>query len=318
MSTEEKLRVLVIDDEPFMLPLFETVLREKGYDVQTTMKGKEGIEIVKRGGIDVVVSDLKMPDISGMEVLEAVREYANDVGVVLMTGYGTLETAVNALRLNADDYLLKPFEDFEGTVTKVIARVGEKRRLAKENRRLAAELSELNQRLRRTNSELRGMIAETMILQQTNQMINGCSDTETILEVVGEGLSDGFDAAGFVVVLANDMNWHEPVRWYGLSSDEARNYMYSPGEGPIGEVVASTLPAIVEIDEAGENCPKRIMVLPLLAAGEVIGSLMVTELHGEKEINEEALNLFSVIAAQLSAPLALTRMRAQDQGKRAL
>jgi DNA-binding response OmpR family regulator len=318
MSTEEKLKVLVIDDEPFMLPLFETVLGEKGYDVQTTMKGKEGIEIAKRGDIDVVVSDLKMPDISGIEVLEAVREHASDVGVVLMTGYGTLETAVNALRLNADDYLLKPFEDFEGTVTKVIARVGEKRRLAKENRKLSAELREVNQRLKKSNSELRGMVAQMTALQRTNQMINGCSDTETILELVGEGLSGGFDAAGFLIALANDMSWHEPVRWHGLSSDEARSFMYTPGEGPIGKAVAAALPAIVEIAEPGEDRSKRVMVMPLLASGEVIGSLIVTQLQGENQIDDEALNLFSVIAAQLSAPLALTNMKAQSQKKTTL
>jgi len=312
MSSQIEIKVLVIDDEPFMLPLFEAALSNKGYNVWTVSSGAEGIEMAKTEGIDVVISDIKMPDITGIQVLQAIRAHDRDVGVVLMTGYGTLETAVYALRLGADDYLLKPFEDFEATVTKVIERVAEKRRLTKENRRLASELNELNHRLKNSNSDLRRMVAQITTLQHTNQMINGCSDTGTILDVVGEGLSTGFDVDSFIIALSNDMNKHEPVRWYGLSSDEARYYVYTPGEGQIGEVVASTLPAVIEVDQGGENPSKKIMVLPLLAAGDVIGSLIINSLEGGRDIEESDLNLFSVIAAQLSAPLALTRIKVQS------
>jgi CheY-like chemotaxis protein len=294
-----------------MRELFETVLTDKGYHVETTSNGRQGIELIESGDVDVLISDIKMPDITGIEVLQSVKKLEHDVGVVLMTGYASLETAIDALRLGADDYLLKPIEDFEGTVVNVIERVGEKRRLAKENRRLTTELNQLNQRLKGSNSDLRRMVAQVTTLQQTNQMINGCDDPETILEVVGDGLSIGFDVSSFVITLADDQGWHEPVRWHGLSSEEARAYSYSPGIGTVGQAVSSTLPSIIEVTEATGDPARKVIVLPLLAAGNVTGSLIITGLEAGREMDEDSLKLFAALAAQFSAPLELARIKTQ-------
>ncbi|HJN75172.1 MAG TPA: response regulator [Myxococcota bacterium] len=104
------LRILVVDDERAILELLSEYLRARGCVVEVAEDGEEAWERLLRGGIDLVISDVKMPRLSGPELLERIHQREEPVAVVLMTGYGTIDAAVRAMRGGASDYLLKPFK----------------------------------------------------------------------------------------------------------------------------------------------------------------------------------------------------------------
>jgi len=107
------LRVLVIDDESVICDACHLVLGEKGYTVDSCMTGKTGLLAIERGTYDVILLDMKLPDVDGMAILKTVREKTAAPCVVVMTGYSTMSNAVEAMKLGAADYLAKPFTDDE-------------------------------------------------------------------------------------------------------------------------------------------------------------------------------------------------------------
>ena len=102
-------RILVVDDEPVVCRSCEKILSEDGYEVSTVFTGREGLEKVRQEHFDVTITDMKIPDISGMEVLECIRGEQPDMPVVMITGYASVDTAVRAMKLGAFDYIPKPF-----------------------------------------------------------------------------------------------------------------------------------------------------------------------------------------------------------------
>jgi len=107
------MQILVIDDEGVICDACRLVLAEKGHGVDHCLSGKGGLLAIERGTYDVVLLDMKLPDIDGTEVLKAVREKTPAPRVIVMTGYSTMSNAIDAMKLGAADYLSKPFTDDE-------------------------------------------------------------------------------------------------------------------------------------------------------------------------------------------------------------
>ncbi len=119
-------RVLVVDDDKAICEYMETFLTKDGFEVKTLNDPSEAAEEVKNGGYHLVVLDLMMPKMDGLQVLERIRKVDNDVAVVIFTGYPSLETAVQSMKLDAVDYLKKPFnpEEFRVVVDRVMRKKG--------------------------------------------------------------------------------------------------------------------------------------------------------------------------------------------------
>ncbi|MGC8861279.1 MAG: sigma-54-dependent transcriptional regulator [Armatimonadota bacterium] len=103
--------ILVVDDEPNIRRVLEAVLAKDGHTVLTAENGRKGLELLKSNpGIDVLITDLIMPDINGIELLSAARELDPDISVLMITAHGTIQSAVEAMKLGALDYICKPFD----------------------------------------------------------------------------------------------------------------------------------------------------------------------------------------------------------------
>ena len=102
-------RILIIDDEPLMRISISDALKGDGYHAAETASGKEGIALVKDGSFDIVITDLRLPDLDGIEVLKSCKRASPDTFVILITAYGAVETAVEAMKYGAYDYITKPF-----------------------------------------------------------------------------------------------------------------------------------------------------------------------------------------------------------------
>jgi len=109
----ESIAVLVIDDESVICDACELVLGEQGHSVSRCLSGKEGLAAIESGKYDVILLDMKLPDIDGMEILKAVQNQQPHPCVLVMTGYSTMSNAIQAMKLGAVDYLAKPFTDDE-------------------------------------------------------------------------------------------------------------------------------------------------------------------------------------------------------------
>ncbi len=132
--------VLVIDDKDSMREMLSASLTSEGYDVDVAGSGDAGIARSKEKHFDVILTDLKMPDISGMEVLTQVKEHDPDTAVIVMTAYGTIETAVEAMKRGAFDFLQKPFD--VDHLQMLVQRALENQRLVAENLLLREELAQ--------------------------------------------------------------------------------------------------------------------------------------------------------------------------------
>src|SRR5437867_8496260 len=125
-------RILVIDDEKSMRELLAHVLKRAGYRVTTAENGETGCQLFDMDVYDLVISDISMPGVSGLDVLRRVHESVSDTPVILITAYGSKETAIEAVKLGAFDYFEKPFK-VEEVRTRVANALAQKRLVA-ENR----------------------------------------------------------------------------------------------------------------------------------------------------------------------------------------
>jgi DNA-binding response OmpR family regulator len=165
-------KILLVDDERYVVDSLRELLILEGYKVDTAVSGAEGItklEASKLNGnsYDLVLTDLVMPPLDGMCVLEKAREIDPGIIVILMTGYATIESAVQSIRNGAYEYLLKPFLIPDLMLT--IERGLEKRRLYQENRRLIDNLKEKNSELEHTLKKLKSTQSQLidMVQKQT-------------------------------------------------------------------------------------------------------------------------------------------------------
>ena len=140
-SEETRLRVLVVDDDQAIREALSRTLEKFGYEVVLAEDGQSGLDRLRESEIHVLLADLQMPKLSGQELLKAAKAIAPDVEVIVITGHGTVEDAVEAMKEGAYDFITKPFKRVQ--LERTIRRAAEKQALALQNRRLQARLDEL-------------------------------------------------------------------------------------------------------------------------------------------------------------------------------
>ncbi len=131
-------KILVVDDEESIREFFQIMLKREGYEVFTAANGKEGLEHLKKNPVDLIISDIQMPELSGLELLSKVREIDPEMVVMMITAFGSTEIAVEAMKRGAYDYIQKPFKIDEVKI--IIRQALEKRSLKLENHQLKKEL----------------------------------------------------------------------------------------------------------------------------------------------------------------------------------
>ena len=116
LNLKESVPILIVDDEALMRNLLQKILQREGYKTLTAANGTEALNIMASNEVDIVISDLKMPEIDGFALLKELKETYPDVGVIIMTAYGDTYTVKDALLLGADEYITKPFKSHEITL----------------------------------------------------------------------------------------------------------------------------------------------------------------------------------------------------------
>ncbi|MBL7170479.1 MAG: response regulator [Candidatus Omnitrophica bacterium] len=159
-----RMNILAVDDEENVRNLYATVLGEEGYRVVTASSGAEAIEKVKKEELDLIILDLKMPDMHGTEVLREIREVIDGISVIIVTAYPSLESSIEAIKVGVYDYIIKPFSPKQ--LRLVAKRVAEKIGLVREKERLLKKLEEKNKRLEENVDELENIANVAMIREK--------------------------------------------------------------------------------------------------------------------------------------------------------
>ncbi len=170
------MRILVVDDERSLRELLAIVLRREGHDVLLAENGKMALAALARGPVDLLISDIKMPDMSGVDVLRAAKEADPGLPAIMMTAFASTETAVEAMRLGACDYLIKPF-DVDELKLKVREKL-ESRQLREENVLLKRALNEPH--------VFSGIIGRSSAMLSVFELIESVARTTSTVLITGE------------------------------------------------------------------------------------------------------------------------------------
>jgi len=169
-------RVLVVDDEPAQRELVGGFLRKQGFEVAEAPDGRTALERFRKEPFDLLLTDQRMPGLSGLELLEAARAVTPAVSMIIMTAYGTIETAVAAIKGGAADYLTKPLNLDE--LLHRIAQVRERQRLIMENRELREALQERHR--------VEGIIGESGRMQEVLSLVRRVAGSDATILIQGE------------------------------------------------------------------------------------------------------------------------------------
>jgi len=169
-------RILLVDDEPSILSVLNTLLTVEGYEVSPVQDGNKAVEIIKSQDYDLMISDIRMTPINGMELLRIAHEHRPSMAVIMVTAFGSVETAVEALRMGAYDYVTKPFKIDELLIT--VERALEYRRTLAENVDLKAQMNVL--------CRFDTIVAESPAMKNVCEMVEHVAPTDTTVLIFGE------------------------------------------------------------------------------------------------------------------------------------
>ena len=174
----QKYSILIVDDEPLIRQSLFEILRIDGYRVQMAKSGEEALKMLPSNPVDILVTDLKLPEMSGLELLAKIKKDYPKTEVIVITGYGSIETAVKAMKNGAFEYITKPINDNEIKI--IIGKIVEKRDILEENEALKEMIA------KERRSSFCGMIGSSEKMQKVYHIIESVASTNATILITGE------------------------------------------------------------------------------------------------------------------------------------
>jgi len=319
IKNSEKTKILVVDDNESICDLLDSMLSDEGYLVSVVYRGDTAMEMLQQGSYNLVLLDLMLPGLHGIEILRGMREACLATDAVMMTSTASLETAVEALRLGAQDYLLKPFENLD-MVLHVVEKTLEKRRLIVENEQLHRSLQKRAKWLERTVERLTS-------INEMSLAMNSILNLDKMLNFIVEAVTQKLQAERVSLMLHNlDTGRFEIRASVGIDAELAPGFHFLTGDGIAGHVIREGHPLLVEdidLDPRFEKQWQRgyltdsflsvplIVDIPISEKPEVIGVINVNNKAGGGSFSEEDLNIVAELAKQ--SALAIGKLHAVNR-----
>jgi signal transduction histidine kinase len=285
---DESIKILVVDDEKVVRDGCRRVLSGQGYEIATAANGQLAMDLLSGEDVDMILLDLKMPVMGGEEVLEQTREKYPDIPVIIITGHGTIDTAVDCMKKGAYDFITKPFQIDQFLMT--VHRAAEKRRLEQKTRLYEKERLRNLYDLNLEKSRLRTMI---------NCMANGVMVTNRNLELVLHN-----PALMRLLEISGDIK--NPVPIHHIMGHEALITTLKKiqrGESPKEEFISQEV-------EAGSHVLRAISAPALGPDCEVVGTVTVLEdISAFKELDAMKSDFVNMVAHELRSPLVAIRQQ---------
>jgi putative nucleotidyltransferase with HDIG domain len=290
----QKEKVLVIDDEELILQLSKDILANNNYEVITISDGNEGMGLLEREKFDLLLIDIRMPGVNGLDVIRHVRANDKEIPVIIITAYGTLDIAMNALRLGAHGFILKPFTPAE--LRSAVAEALEKARLLRENISMRALMP-----LFEVSKEIIGEIDPKKLLDG----ILGIAVKETHADKACVYLVD--ETTGKLIMKEE----------FGLSSDFCMNVKEKYSE-KIAELILKEKKMLLvtpevklppDFEELREmEGTSYSIYMPLTIRGNIIGILYIGRISSKHPFSPAEVELVSVLGGQAAAAIENARL----------
>lgn len=260
-------RVLVVDDEASILEALSKVLAKEGLEVLSARNGKDALELVRRHPVHVMITDLRMPGMGGDDLLKAVKAITPEVEVIVMTAYGTVEVAVEAMKRGAYDFIAKPLK--RAAVVSTVQKALEKVALVAENRELRAQLAAATSR---------DIVGHSQVLRSTLDMARQAANSSATVLLLGESGTGKELMARFI----HDHSPRRarafvPVNCAALPETILESELFGHEKGAFTGAIRSREGRFVEasegtlfLDEIAEiSAPVQVKLLRALQEGEV-------------------------------------------------
>jgi len=336
---DEVPRILVADDEVKICSLLKKLLEREGYQVTTVNDGTSALKEMLRQKPDLLISDIQMPGMDGLELSRRARSLDADLPVVLITGYASMETAVQALREGVSDYITKPFSIAE--LKGVVGRIIENRALTAENRRLLVELKVANQQLEQhrqrltvrlrgaeddlgtANRELKHRLGEMEVIHEISQMIATVFDQAELLTLATQLIRDkvGVNAAAALMLEdATDEFTGRGVR--GLPGGLTNGAKIPSANGIAGQVLLDRTPILVpnasgdplvSPEELATFGSGSLLAVPVVGKEQVLGVLVVSRESTREPLGDAERVLLGLIGMDLAVALDNVRLFEENE-----
>ena len=293
--------IMIIDDEVRIGDSLSALLCDAGYSVQTFHNPKEAMELFSSGQIDLVISNIQMPQLSGLEILEKVKQTDESIPVILMTGFASLNTAVEAISKGANDYLVKPFE-----FTQLELSI----RRALKKRRSDLSRSQLVKGLRESNLRLEKHVDELNALYEAGTSIGSAANPKELLNKIVELAARVTEAqVGSVMLLDYAQEYLSIAAAIGLDPEIVANTKLAIGSSIAGYVAQYGKPLMVDDVENNDRFKRinkerygaaSLICVPLQIKNKVLGVINMANKKDGRRFTSDDLRLLATFAAQVA------------------
>ena len=337
-------RILVVDDEPGICQLLCELLTREGYEVESVGSGEDALARLAAADYQMVITDLRMPGMDGFALIEEIRKTRPDVAAIMITAYATIETAVQALRHGADDYVTKPFDNSE--LKKVVCRTLESQSLARQNKQLAEQLRQANDELSRQKRarsaagdeppaspeeairRLDRQVQHLRAAMHAAAAIMPILDLDRLLDACLQQINEKLHVQSSSIMLLDEHKTHLVVR--AATRAGAVGHRQRVGEHVAGWVAKYKEPLLIDDIRASRHFPpsgfpqyqsQSLISVPLILRGTLLGVLNATDrqaLPGEPpppaQFTDDDVALLTTIAGQMAIAIdnALRHRKLQE------
>ncbi len=299
--------ILIIDDEQLIVDQLSFFLGEFGYNITGLSDSKEALKYIKENDYDIVLTDLKMPEVSGMDIIKAVKEKDSDTELVIMTAFATVDSAIEALQYGVYDYIQKPFKFKEIQVT--ISRAAEKVYLKRENIAL--------------NKKIQQMLSYITMLYDISSILYQVPYFDVVVDMILDTLTEGMKVKKAALFLYDESSGIFKIsKQRGLSNSFIERFKFQ-NESTINNINISFTEAThvlnlengieingnnLEVDDVLNRC----VLFPIRYLEKLLGYIGVFQIQGNIFSKEDEIKLLNILATQI-APLFQTSRQDEDR-----
>jgi len=326
-------KVLLADDDDSVRNVVKTYLEYYNLSVKAASDGLEALNILKEESFDVLLTDIMMPQMDGLTLSGEARKVQPDIEVIVMTGYASVNTAIEAIKRNVFDYVIKPFQNMQ-TIFNTIQRAIEHKRLIHERKTLVDNLTRTNnelvynrnllsEKVKEIDSELTRRVERLTTLYEISRSISSITRLDELLGKVLEKISLAMDNAGGIIWLSdNTRTVLKKINDINISNVDIIPEKVNIGEGEIGGIFYSGLSMVYRnIEELNDPVLKRFcniegisstVMVPLKFENSILGEIDIF-FRGSAEIKDDDVSLLESIADQASVSIRNAELYEQQQ-----
>jgi putative nucleotidyltransferase with HDIG domain len=332
-NEESMAKVLVVDDESGVRELVKTYLEYSGIEVMTAGDGLEAIHVAKSGGIDVVLTDILMPHMDGLALAGELKKMQPDTVVILMTGYASVNTAVEAIKQGVFDYIMKPFQNMQ-IVIHAIHRAVERKQLIEDRRKLIEDLKHTNDELEyhrqllmekvwKTDAELVRRVERLSTLYEISRNASSVGQLDHLLQSILDKISGAMnDSPGILWLFDGRRESLRRVASVRIQYIDTVPGSIGSGDGSIGEVIRENRARVFHYNEnlsdplfrkiCEEEQAFSLVVVPLSFEESVLG-VFTMFFPEETPVTDDDVSLLTAVADQVSVSIRNAELFANQQ-----